>query len=577
MIKLNYVKNKNNYLFKSLEKYDFENIQNYIPLYNHYFELNETNWNNINLNHKFTINDIVEKKNDNEYTIKVDNNEKKESYFKLSPLIEPDKYLNGNFKDICNNLLYQLPKYNIENKCISKYNNFNNASYIDCFFSFLSSKLKYFYNFPHGLDFYGSFLALKRDYKYNIADDLEILHHSDFFLNNNGIIYTISDNVNKMMNFDTRKCKEPLKLSNTLSNLSINSINNYNDLFIDNSENTTIINLNEIDELNSEYNYNIENNSQNISTEYDSNSSITYYSSHNSSGSIVLENNSDINDDDNSLDGNKTSTNNSLTTSESSLFDDEYIECIIKKFPVQIICLEKLKGTLDDYMNNNEIQIDEWKAIFLQIIMILITYQKIFDFTHNDLHTNNIMYIETERQFLYYKINNTYYKVPTYGKIFKIIDFGRAIYKFNGKTLISDSYSEKGDAATQYNFPPYYNEKKPLLEPNKSFDLCRLACSLYDNFIGEKEDIEFDEIDNLIDEWCKDDKQKNILYKSNGDERYPGFKLYKMISRKVNHHIPINQLNKKIFNDFKISHKKIKNVKQKYIINIDEMPLHCQI
>ena len=27
----------------------------------------------------------------------------------------------------------------------------------------------------------------------------------------------------------------------------------------------------------------------------------------------------------------------------------------------------------------------------------LITYQKTFHFTHNDLHTNNIMYIKTEK------------------------------------------------------------------------------------------------------------------------------------------------------------------------------------
>ena len=37
------------------------------------------------------------------------------------------------------------------------------------------------------------------------------------------------------------------------------------------------------------------------------------------------------------------------------------------------------------------------------------------------------MYSCCKTEFLYYKINNKYFKVPTYGKIFKIIDFGRAI------------------------------------------------------------------------------------------------------------------------------------------------------
>ena len=35
------------------------------------------------------------------------------------------------------------------------------------------------------------------------------------------------------------------------------------------------------------------------------------------------------------------------------------------------------------------------------------------------------------------------------GKIYKIIDFGRAIYNLNGVRYCSDSFHPKGDAATQ--------------------------------------------------------------------------------------------------------------------------------
>ena len=56
-----------------------------------------------------------------------------------------------------------------------------------------------------------------------------------------------------------------------------------------------------------------------------------------------------------------------------------------------------------------------------------------FEFTHNDLHTNNIMFNKTEKKFINYYYNGKYYKVPTYGKIYKIIDYGRSIYKFKGK------------------------------------------------------------------------------------------------------------------------------------------------
>ena len=33
------------------------------------------------------------------------------------------------------------------------------------------------------------------------------------------------------------------------------------------------------------------------------------------------------------------------------------------------------------------------------------------------------MFKKTEKKFLYYKFNNQYFKIPTYGYLFKIIDF----------------------------------------------------------------------------------------------------------------------------------------------------------
>jgi hypothetical protein len=55
---------------------------------------------------------------------------------------------------------------------------------------------------------------------------------------------------------------------------------------------------------------------------------------------------------------------------------------------------------------------------------------------------------------------------------------------------------------------------------------------------------------NLVEEWCLDDKGRNVLYKKNGEERYPDFKLYKMIVRTVHDHLPERQLSKPIFKDY---------------------------
>jgi hypothetical protein len=194
---------------------------------------------------------------------------------------------------------------------------------------------------------------------------------------------------------------------------------------------------------------------------------------------------------------------------------------------------------------------------------MLIYYKKTFCLTHNDLHTNNIVYQDTEEEFLYYHYNNNYYKVPTFGKIYKIIDFGRSIYKYRGVFVFNDSYYKSGDAYGQFNCEPVYNIKKPILEQNFSFDLCRLGCALYDTIIDD-DDLS-KSIKQICINWCYDDNNKNILYKENGTERYPGFKLYKMISRKVHNHEAENEIKNKMFNVF-LTKNKPKNLSNYMII-----------
>ena len=50
---VSYQKNDNTELFKQMDdKLNVYNIQNYIPIYDRYFELNDTNKDSINLNQK---------------------------------------------------------------------------------------------------------------------------------------------------------------------------------------------------------------------------------------------------------------------------------------------------------------------------------------------------------------------------------------------------------------------------------------------------------------------------------------------------------------------------------------------
>ena len=116
----------------------------------------------------------------------------------------------------------------------------------------------------------------------------------------------------------------------------------------------------------------------------------------------------------------------SVKSDKSSDYGDDYV-AIIKDIPLQQLYIEKLEGTLEDLLDE-KIEEEVLLSCFFQISFALTYLQKHYQFTHNDLHINNVMYIETTTKYLYYKYNNIYYRVPTHGKIFKIIDYGRAIF-----------------------------------------------------------------------------------------------------------------------------------------------------
>jgi hypothetical protein len=445
------------------------------------------------------------------------------------------------------------------------------------------------------LDFYGSFAAVKDNYKINVIDDLDYLIQSDFFIKQKNVLFKIDDYEHLLLNDETPLAKPLLNINNSISlksNISAKSLdeNMFEDIF-DTTEQThvslddvKILNIDLVDITNS-----IDITDLKKSASLKSGSSCSSRTSHTNDDDILDDGNNDDNDDNNdkkmvksnssqSSDSNESNSGSSNGDSNgystcSSEIEEEKLMLTFKQFPIQLICLELCENTLDDYIINNDIPNDEWFAIFMQIIMTLITYQKMFSFTHNDLHTNNVMYIPTTKKFLYYHYKKNYYKVPTFGKIFKIIDFGRAIYKFNGKTFCSDSFQTGGDAVTQYNTEPFFNDKKPRLEPNFSFDLCRLACSMFDYVVDDLdilkniESSDFDPLVKLIVEWCIDDNGINVLYKNNGAERYPEFKLYKMIARCVHNHTPNAQLERPEFSKFVINKGQVGKGEQ--VMNID--------
>jgi hypothetical protein len=580
MVIVNYQKRKNAELFKSLEDSNslfLSKAQNYIPIYTKFFSLNESNFNSINLNHKWYISSINSPDEDNYHLyncrIKNINNNKvkdKNVFFKLAPLLDPYKYLIGKY-NILDEKLFNLPKLNsTEEVCNSKFIDVNNSAYVDGLFLFLSSNLMHEHSFIHSVDYYGSFLGIKNDFVINVFDDIDYLNTSEFFNKNKNVLFKIDDYEHLFKNEEQRL--KPITIehnTSTKSQLSIKSFDNelFSDVFeerneFDSDPTADLVELTTVNFLEKENNSHVT---------LKSNSTCSSRSSYTEEGEEGREEPiSDIEEDE---EEGKEDLEDEEDSDSNESYEEERIDAVIPKFPVQVIAMEYCENTFDDLILNEELTPEEWYSAFMQIIMILITYQKAFGFTHNDLHTNNVMYNKTDKKFIYYCYKKKHYKVPTFGRIFKIIDFGRSIYKFDGKLFCSDSFQMGGDAATQYNTEPYLNDKKPRLEPNFSFDLCRLACSIFDYIIDDFEEIRDiskcnDPVKRLIVEWCLDDKGINMLYKNNGVDRYPDFKLYKMIARCVHNHTPQAQLERPEFDAFS----NFKGELSSDIIDIDKIP-----
>jgi len=67
--------------------------------------------------------------------------------------------------------------------------------------------------------------------------------------------------------------------------------------------------------------------------------------------------------------------------------------------------MENMDGSIDDLLEEDSITKNEWASILFQICFSLAVAQKEYGFTHNDLHTNNIMYVKTEHQYIYFTVN----------------------------------------------------------------------------------------------------------------------------------------------------------------------------
>lgn len=504
-------------MFRDLETHaGVHQAQNYIPLYTRFFSLNSTNWTSVTIEHPTEL-VAVHGCDAGRYqcTVRDETGERHiNSFFKLCPLVDPAKYLTGEYA----NQDLSLPTF--EGTAHPKLDEKNNSAYVDSFFYYLTSRLRH-RGFVHGLDFYGSYLGQKKGFHYNLEDDASFCMNCSYFEKNNHVLFSV--------NKDT-PIREKLEFGDDVE-----------------------FELDELDPCNVTHS----------EPKPDADAEVAEINVELPKDSLRIKGRSLCSSKSSNTDGEAEDCDEETTEMASYSTMEDDLVATIETFPVQLVAMEACTDTLDSLLRT--LTAPELTAALMQVILTLVAYNRIFQFTHNDLHTNNIMYVPTDEPYLYYQYKDTSYRVPTYGRIFKLIDFGRSIYTYSDRRFVSDSFAPEGDAASQYNIEPFFNPDKEVLEANYSFDLCRLACSMLDTL---PESPEFDPLNKLVEEWCLDDKKRNVVYKQNGDERYPCFKLYKMIARTVHAHTADAQLRRPMFQQFIV---KKKSMKDKTVMNLDTL------
>ena len=494
---------------------NIKEIQFYQPYFSLYFHIHNTKKSHqvIDLQRRFILKEILEITNEKYHTSNIHINCKvydtkkkyqftKELFCKCIPLLDPLYYIMNNYNNFIqrNHLLPSCYNYNTYHKI----NNIHNTAYIDTFLSFICSEITSNNLNPSFPIFYGSFNGIKGGFNFDISDDYQSIKKEYWFHKN-----MIKNDI--VMDMYVSSDSDSDDNSGGSDDNSGGSDDNSDSGSDDNSDSDS---------------------GSDDNSDSGSDSGSDSDSDDNSGGS-----------DDNSDSGSDSDTN-------------DYI-IVLKDIPTQFLFIETLKGTLEDLLNPIDILNTELiLSCIFQVSFALMYMQKHYMFTHNDLHINNIMYRGTDKTYLYYKFNNIYYKVPTFGYLFKIIDFGRSTFTFHNKVFFNDTFEKHGEAEGQYtekdNYLNFKNDKKEIIHQNFHFDLCRLAITILDV-------CKFDQNENYHNKQSFVDFIYNMTLTENGNSLFnleDNFNMYISISKYASNSLPKNIIQNIIFNQYRITKKK---------------------
>ena len=471
-----------------------------------------------------------------------DEYESRSAYMKVTHLLDPITWIRGKYE-----LPEELPNFfqstSLSKRASEKLSDPMNQAYVEAVASYALSKLREADVSPHFHYFYGAYCGIADSYDYNISDVYSTYRHCRWFWDNqrNGVFSLELEDKEIDPEVKDAILEPPSELHSEVS--SETSEDDLSEVSLHEGPQLEEV---EIKSIHSTAMSSVSFQSQKSSTKEDSLEEISY----------------DEEDDE----------------------EDEEINVLarLRHFPVMLLLTEPSQGTMDELLTGWDGEGEDaapgekewediWTAWLFQILAALSVLQTFFGFTHNDLHTNNIVWTHTDQKYFFYQNRDgSVWRVPTYGKVFRLIDFGRSIFWINDKLFFSDDFKEGNDAAEQFCFGPLRkNETEDEIVPNPSFDLCRLAVSLFEALFPMKPETKKggsilssepglvvreskSALYNMLWTWMVDDDGKNVLMEPSGRERYPDFDLYKVITQKIHNAVPKVEILRPIFDRFKV-------------------------
>jgi len=422
-------------------------------------------------------------------------------HLKQTMLVSPFKWMRGDYGSTLGLPLSQTDGKEVFDKIQSQHN----AAYVGSLFSAVLSQTKCIH-FP---TVYGVYSGIAADHTIDVSDDYSDLVDNAWFTHNIGTTFELklTDHLQSSESFKhTRSARPPMHIGD--DDVDIGNVEQMEGVQVGETQMAGLDTvMNAADESDGDVS-----DSSSVSTSY-----------------VFGAKSCDCLFDDDASDDDIASS------------DEPFAWATLHNVPVQLTIMEKCEGTLYELMCEHN-ETGKHIAWITQVMFALAYAQRTIGFTHNDLHANNVMYVKTTKEELWYKLDGKVFRVPTYGCLIKIIDFERGVGSVriagmkHPKTFMSDHFAINEEAGGQYNVEPYYTQKHEAIKANPSFDLVRLATSLFWDFFPEgpeHEEYKSNPMFNTFVRWMTQDDGTSVFFGKTVQkhDRYHGFTLYKAIAR----------------------------------------------